>query len=571
MPKWFTPELQRALLLGFIACSHYTWRLLVNQTVPEPYLDEVFHIPQAQAYWEGRWSHWDPKITTPPALYVFSYVVNYPRWLYNPAGFEHSPADLRLVNMILLYMLLVAMYAWAALGRREINEQSVLQREFTMVCFPLLFFFSGLYYTDILSTFAVMVTYSFWLAGSQAEGIGRLVHQILHVVSGLMSLASRQTNIFWVAVFLGGLQVIETLKQRVGETKIHDPPVADAYFEGQLVVSYYVSNESTVPDILSPDYPTTVISLVQHSLPVLPQLLLDLWPQLTLLVAFAGFVVWNGGVVLGLFHGLRWCLCTDQFAGDKSNHIASLHLPQMLYFFAMAIFFSWPVLLPHFNATLPAIRAKLPRPATILGFTLATLLIIHFNTLVHPFTLADNRHYPFYVFRYFIIPFPRKYLLAPVYVFCGWLAIVALGPIASTPMARISVDKKKETQASNTIVFQRADTVNVSFVLVFLMSTALSLITAPLVEPRYFLLPWLIWRLHVPEVLQSDAPKQRAIGDGKTQQPGALAGLVSALASNAALIELLWYMIVNCLAGYMFLKRPYEWPQDPGKMQRFMW
>lgn len=32
--------------------------------------DEVFHVGQAQVYCAGNFSHWDPKITTPPGLYV---------------------------------------------------------------------------------------------------------------------------------------------------------------------------------------------------------------------------------------------------------------------------------------------------------------------------------------------------------------------------------------------------------------------------------------------------------------------------------------------------------------------
>ena len=34
--------------------------------------DEPFHIPQAQAYCEGDYAKWDPKITTPPGLCVSS-------------------------------------------------------------------------------------------------------------------------------------------------------------------------------------------------------------------------------------------------------------------------------------------------------------------------------------------------------------------------------------------------------------------------------------------------------------------------------------------------------------------
>lgn len=30
--------------------------------------DEPFHVPQVQAYCNGDFSYWDPKITTPPGL-----------------------------------------------------------------------------------------------------------------------------------------------------------------------------------------------------------------------------------------------------------------------------------------------------------------------------------------------------------------------------------------------------------------------------------------------------------------------------------------------------------------------
>jgi alpha-1,2-glucosyltransferase len=43
---------------------------LVNRIVPEPYMDEIFHVPQTQQWCAGNWSSWDPKITTLPGLYV---------------------------------------------------------------------------------------------------------------------------------------------------------------------------------------------------------------------------------------------------------------------------------------------------------------------------------------------------------------------------------------------------------------------------------------------------------------------------------------------------------------------
>ena len=46
--------------------------LLFQSVQPEPYLDEVFHIPQAQKYCYNKFSEWDPKITTLPGLYLVS-------------------------------------------------------------------------------------------------------------------------------------------------------------------------------------------------------------------------------------------------------------------------------------------------------------------------------------------------------------------------------------------------------------------------------------------------------------------------------------------------------------------
>jgi hypothetical protein len=230
---WVSPEVRRALLLAVVASTHVNWRWLVNSRIPDPYLDEVFHVPQAQAYWAGMWTQWDSKITTPPALYGFSYVLSLVRWAWDPSEFECSAAELRLTNVVLVYMLLVALYVWAAVSRREVNEQSVLQREYCIVSFPLIFFFSGLYYTDLLSTFTVVMAYIFWISASQAEGFRRWFYQVLHLLMGLLAVASRQTNIFWVAVFLGGLQVIDTLKTLNGAKSVHDPAIAEAYFEGQ--------------------------------------------------------------------------------------------------------------------------------------------------------------------------------------------------------------------------------------------------------------------------------------------------------------------------------------------------
>lgn len=72
---------------------------------------------------------------------------------------------------------------------------------FNICLFPPLFFFYSLYYTDVASAFSVLVAYVFYLLRAKKS----------FIVAGLISLWFRQTNIFWVAVFMGGLEVIRAL------------------------------------------------------------------------------------------------------------------------------------------------------------------------------------------------------------------------------------------------------------------------------------------------------------------------------------------------------------------------
>ena len=72
---------------------------------------------------------------------------------------------------------------------------------FNICLFPPLFFFYGLYYTDVISALLVIITYRFYLQRATKS----------LVLAGFASLLFRQTNIFWVSIFLGGLQVTRSL------------------------------------------------------------------------------------------------------------------------------------------------------------------------------------------------------------------------------------------------------------------------------------------------------------------------------------------------------------------------
>lgn len=102
----------------------------------------------------------------------------------------------------------------------------------------------------------------------------------------------------------------------------------------------------------------------------------------------------------------------------------------------------------------------------LIALTVVIEVIVKYNTLVHPYLLADNRHYTFYIWNRFY----RRYVLAryaiiPAYVF-GLSAIFS------------SLDG------------------SVGFKIFFIISTVLTLCLQKLIEVRYFLIPFLLLRLN---------------------------------------------------------------------------
>ena len=115
--------------------------------------------------------------------------------------------------------------------------------------FPPLFFFTGLYYTDVLSVQIVLLHYLF--SKERCHGAGFAIPILL---VGLVALLFRQTNLFWVAVFHGALTTLQSLKDKSdrdsekGESRsisltavvqrsfrdqtLYDLHVQDAQFEG---------------------------------------------------------------------------------------------------------------------------------------------------------------------------------------------------------------------------------------------------------------------------------------------------------------------------------------------------
>lgn len=109
---------------------------------------------------------------------------------------------------------------------------------FNVASFPPLFFFGAMYYTDVMSTAAVLISYGAFLERA-AKPQKSILDDLFTVFIGVVALFFRQTNIFWVAVFPAGLTVIETLREngRTTSSAIKQGYVAvmqEAWFKGTI-------------------------------------------------------------------------------------------------------------------------------------------------------------------------------------------------------------------------------------------------------------------------------------------------------------------------------------------------
>ncbi|KAF8202972.1 glucosyltransferase [Pholiota molesta] len=435
----------------------------VNTLVTEPYMDEPFHVPQAQAYCRGEYATWDPKITTPPGLYFVSL------FLKRVFLVKCNLSMLRLTPALMLMALPLVLTRLLCFHQRVRPPAGALAptlEAMVLTAFPLAYFFGFLYYTDVPSLLSVAGTVALAAAGK---------HWVA-AAAGLVSCAFRQTNVVWVLYAYAASQLMYLRFRPAGANKVqlHDPPALEAG-------------------------PGDLLKTLKSAPKVLAEILPAFVPYTLVLAAFSAFVVWNGGIVLG----------------DKANHVPALHVPQLYYFVAAATFFGWPVLISGKLGLKGLAHGVWGRMFGGKMRILATIVIcaimcvtVNLFTIHHPFLLSDNRHYTFYVWRRVYMLHPLvPYLLVPIYLACAWAWFLRIG---------------EDQTLLQTLLLP-----------VFVVPT---LLPAPLLEPRYFLVPYVLLRAQVTDK-----------GD------------------SGVLLEGAWYALVNAVTLGVFLYVPRE------GVGRFMW
>uniref|UniRef100_A0A8C5M0W3 Dol-P-Glc:Glc(2)Man(9)GlcNAc(2)-PP-Dol alpha-1,2-glucosyltransferase n=1 Tax=Leptobrachium leishanense TaxID=445787 RepID=A0A8C5M0W3_9ANUR len=418
-----------------------------------------------------REMEWDPMITTLPGLYLISVGIVKPvAWLF---GWNETVACsagmLRFVNLLfslgnlyMLYLIICHIHF-----KHKVSSFRRILSTLNLFLFPTLYFFTFLYYTDTGSTFFVLFTYLMCLYGNHKSA----------ALLGLCSFCFRQTNIIWIIFCAGNLIAEDLAKAWTTHLKKKDEKPAErgTCSEVAEVLLFFFHYLLSVRNI------TYLLRLT--------------WPYVILVIAFLGFLVVNGGIVVG----------------DKSNHEACFHFPQLFYFFAFTLVFSFPHLL-SIQKKKDFMKSLTRYPYVYVALTCVFLFLIWQFTYTHKYLLADNRHYPFYVWKKI---FQRhelvKYMLVPGYIFAAWTFIDAL--------------KNKSTL----------------WLLMFFACLLVATVPQKLLEFRYFILPYLIFRLNVP---------------------------IPSVAK--LLLELALYLTVNILTFHLFLNKPFSWA-DGEETQRFMW
>uniref|UniRef100_UPI00358F0722 dol-P-Glc:Glc(2)Man(9)GlcNAc(2)-PP-Dol alpha-1,2-glucosyltransferase-like n=1 Tax=Myxine glutinosa TaxID=7769 RepID=UPI00358F0722 len=466
------PFASSLLFLCFVILLSAWLSAEMSTTVPEPYMDEIFHVPQAQRFCAGSFQQWDPMITTLPGLYLYS--ASLLRSLGSLLGLTDKQACtvtlLRLTNITFTLGNLAVLYllmGWLHGGKGIALHHRLLSAT-TLSLFPVLYFFNFFYYTDTGAVFFSLATYLSCVKGRHWAA----------AVFGVVSILFRQTNVIWVA-FCGMLVV----SSHVEQAWVEDEDKKEQAKKGKL---RQISTGWNVAKFLrrflsSPHW--------------LKGLLSQAWPYATVGLSFVIFIILNGGIVVG----------------DRQSHVACLHLPQFIYFLVFTLVFSFPIHLSPERVWRCANTAR-SHPLLTLILIMASFCSLLFFSYAHPYLLADNRHYTFYAWRRLLgRRGPAILVLVPGSLAAG--AVINDQLREHSPLWRIS----------------------------FLVCVLVATVPQRLLEFRYFIVPYLLFRVHA-------------------QLPS-----VSRL-----LAECLLYLTINLVTFHLFLNRPFHWIGHTGH-QRFLW
>lgn len=391
----------------------------INARQPGPYMDELYHVPQAQKFCSSfvtfTLPHYDAAITTPPGLYVPIAMLAF----ITRSTSVCTTFVLRTTSAIATVLSFFVLSSILRLLRNRYrlagNERDIVlvskqphQADYAaalfMVLTPMSFFFSGFYYTDPSAMLYILLTFFFSLIG----------RHVLSAIMGVIATCTRQTNMFW-----------------------HFFIASDS-----LLYSLFVdqSEPATIRAVFNTIFGRNL-------------------PHIFAAALYLFFLYVNNGAAIG----------------DKQHHPVTIHHAMLPYFsFYHAVAYGVFQLASPF-ALLRTIKALFTLPSVwsvvIATTAIMTGLIVSTADYAHPFSLADNRHFTFYLYRRWLLRSAlHRSVLVPLYT---WTPITVF-------IEQITIHLPSGYRA-----YQRSTDV-------LLLLVICTVILHPLLEIRYFTIPSLI-------------------------------------------------------------------------------
>lgn len=240
---------------------------------------------------------------------------------------------------------------------------------------------------------------------------------------------------------------------------------------------------------------------------------------------------------------MNFTFFTGIVLGDRSAHQPVFHMAQIPYFLSFITFIGAPVIFTMENARHFYQLAGTSRGAIL--FLLSSTSLYYFLSdrfrYVHPYLLSDNRHYVFYIWRRIwsneSYPELRTWPI-PIYIFTlvsMWHSVEFVPqPGVTAPCS----PRKKRTASS---VSLRA-TQHLLAKLLFTVLIIVTIVPQQLLELRYFIVPYLLWRINLKK------PSTRW----------------------TIFLELAWALLINSLTLYIYAKKTIKY-SDAEPHSRLIW
>lgn len=333
-----------------------------------------------------------------------------------------------------------------------------------IVSLPLLYTYCFLFYTDVWSTILVILPLVIVTRHRSVKGA------VYANIVGFASLWLRQTNIVWLA--FAAVVLIDRRKHLATPFWKQVPKFITQCFRDWLLLVPFAVNA----------------------------------------FLFAAFVYYNGGITFG----------------DKDNHQMTLHLVQLFYCASFLTFFFVPIWISPSTIRAYVKFTLAGRKRLNILFTLASYLLIYYivkhYTVVHPFLLADNRHYTFYIYRKILSHPSAVYVTVPFYHFSLWVTIHLLAKLHKSSMLSLHPIS----------------------IIALVGAAAATLVPSPLFEPRYYIVPLVTLRIFI-------RPGNELLAR-----------------SQIHMLEFLWYLTINSVFFVIFFNYRFTWFSEPG-IQRIIW